>query len=107
MLDRSPLYYRADPQKAIRDLSGIGFKLAKKIIEELGEGDPHTAFGVIERNPFDLIEVDGIGFKKADKIALTDFSISSDDVRRHHAGNRAILETAGVLTERLFAAERV
>ncbi|WP_019008953.1 AAA family ATPase [Deinococcus aquatilis] len=107
MLDRSPLYYRTDPQRAIRELSGIGSKLGKKIVEELGEGDPHIALGTIERNPYSLIEVDGIGFKKADKIALTDFAISSDDVRRHHAGNRSILETTGVLTERLFAAERV
>ncbi|MFC4426279.1 AAA family ATPase [Deinococcus navajonensis] len=109
MLKQQPgsLWFRSDPQTAIRELPGIGSKLAKRVIEDLGEGDPHVALGVIERNPYALTEVEGIGFKKADKIALQAFAMSAEDVRRHEAGNRFILEQKGVLTEREMFAERV
>ncbi|MEI3783816.1 AAA family ATPase, partial [Pectobacterium brasiliense] len=73
---------------------------------DLGEGDPHVALVSIERNPYTLTEVEGIGFKKADRIALESFNVGPDDVRRHEAGNRYILEQKGVLTEREFIAER-
>lgn len=96
-----------DPRATIRQLSGIGEKLAKRIIEDLGDGDPATALGVIERNPYELTKVDGIGFKKADKVAMTDYDVKADDVRRHEAGNRYILEQKGVLAEREYFAERV
>lgn len=104
---QGPLYYRTDPQTAIRDLPGIGSKLARRVIEDLGEGDAHVALGSIERNPYSLTEVEGIGFKKSDKIALQTFGIGPDDERRHEAGNRYILEQKGVLGEREFFAERV
>lgn len=108
MLKQQPgsLWFRSDPQTAIRELPGIGSKLAKRVVEDLGEGDAHVALVSIERNPYTLTEVEGIGFKKADRIALQSFSIGPDDVRRHEAGNRYILEQKGVLTEREFVAER-
>lgn len=104
---QGPLWYRSDPQTVIRDLPGIGSKLARRVIEDLGDGDADTALVTIERNPFTLQEVDGIGFKKADRIAKEKFEIGPDDVRRHEAGNRYILEQRGVLTSREFFAERV
>lgn len=97
----------SNPTNEIKNLPGIGQKLAKRVIEDLGEGDPHVAAGVIERNPFSLTEVDGIGFKKADRIAKESYGLGPDDVRRHEAGNRFILEQRGVLTAREFFTERV
>jgi len=96
-----------DPFASIKELSGVGFKLAKRIVEDLGDGDPFAALGTIEVNPYSLIDVDGFAFKKADKIALTDFTLSMDDPRRHMAGNRYVLEQKGVLPEREFFSERV
>lgn len=105
--NRSPLWYRADPRQTIRDLPGIGSKLCKRVVEDLGDGDADAALVVIERNPFSLVEVDGIGFKKADRIAKERFDIGPDDERRHKAGNRWILEQRGVLGEREYFSERV
>ena len=97
----------SDPQTEIKNLPGIGPKLAKRVVEDLGDGDPHSAIVTIERNPFSLTEVDGIGFKKADRIAREAYDIGPDDARRHEAGNRYILEQRGVLSEREYFAERV
>ncbi|WP_295814483.1 AAA family ATPase [uncultured Deinococcus sp.] len=109
MLKQQPgsLWYRSDPHTAIRELPGIGSKLGKRIVEDLGDGDPHAALVAIERNPYTLTDVEGIGFRKADKIALQTFDIGPDDVRRNEAGNRFILKEKGVLNEREFFAERV
>lgn len=106
-IQRSPLWYRTDPHQAIRELPGIGSRLSARVIEDLGDGDAHAALVSIERNPYSLQDVDGIGFRKADKIALDRFDISAEDVRRHEAGNRFILEQRGVLTEREMFAERI
>lgn len=96
-----------NPTATIRRLSGIGDKLARRIVEDLGDGDPHVALGIIERNPYALTQVDGIGFKKADRVAQQDYRIGPDDVRRHEAGNRFVLEQRGsVLPEREYNAER-
>lgn len=105
--NRNPLWYRADPRQTIRDLPGVGSRLAPRIIEDLGDGDPDAALVVIERNPYNLVQVDGIGFKKADRIAKERFDIGPDDERRHEAGNRWILGQRGVLSEREFFSERV
>lgn len=102
-----PLWYRSDPRQTIRELPGVGSRLAPRVIEDLGDGDPDAALVVIERNPFSLVEVDGIGFRKADRIAKEKFEIGPDDERRHEAGNRWILEQRGVLGERDYFAERV
>lgn len=95
-----------DPRTDIRSLTGIGHKLAARVIEELGDGDPYVAQELIVRNPYSLTQVDGIGFKKADTCASRDFEIGNDDPRRHHAGNRWILEQRGVLNAREYLAER-
>jgi exodeoxyribonuclease V alpha subunit len=109
MLKQQPgsLWFRLHPHTAIRELPGIGSKLSKRVIEDLGDGDAHIALVTVERNPFTLTEVEGIGFKKADRIAREAFAVGPDDVRRHEAGNRYILEQRGVLNEREFFAERV
>lgn len=101
------LWDRNNPHAYIRELPGIGSKLARRIIEDLGDGDAQTALGVLDRNPYSLTDVDGIGFKKADRVAEQAWGIGPDDERRHEAGNRYILEQRGVLTERELTAERV
>jgi exodeoxyribonuclease V alpha subunit len=106
MLRDGPLFYQGDPHRTIRDLPGVGLKLGKRIVEDLGDGDAHVALVSIERNPYTLTDVEGIGFKKADRIALQAFKVDSEDLRRHEAGNRSILEQKGVLTERELSAER-
>lgn len=96
----------SDPYRTIRELQGIGQALAHRIVEELGDGDPHAALGLIERNPYSLVDVNGIGFLKADKIALTDYHVGNDDPRRHLAGNRHILEQRGCLSLTEYHRER-
>jgi len=96
----------SDPRTEIFNLTGIGRKLGLRIIEDLGDGNDFVALSTVTRNPYSLIQVDGIAFRKADTVAQRDFDIYSDDLRRHEAGNRWILEQKGVLTERDFLAER-
>jgi exodeoxyribonuclease V alpha subunit len=95
-----------DPRTEIQNLTGIGHKLAKRIIEDLGDGEAFVALSTITRNPYHLTDVDGIAFKKADTVAQRDFGLHADDLRRHEAGNRWILEQKGVLAGRDFLAER-
>lgn len=97
----------SDPRRDIENLPGVGRKLAARIIEDLGDGDAGAAIIMINRNPYSLTDVEGIGFRKADRIALQTFGIDADDIRRNEAGNRYILEQKGVLNEREFFAERV
>lgn len=108
MLKQQPgsLWFRSDPHQAIRDLPGVGSRLAPRIIDDLGNGDAHEALVMIERNPYNLMQVDGLGFKKTDRIALAQFGLTSEDPRRHEAGNRHVLQERGVLTEREMIAER-
>lgn len=106
MLLPNPLTPKRDPLEAIRNLTRVGPKLARQIIEHLGDGDAAVAWALIERDPYLLMEVEGLGWKKSDTIAKTDFQVGNDDPRRHRAGNRTILELRGVLTEREFQAER-
>lgn len=100
----------SNPRREIESLPGIGRKLVNRIIEDLGEGDPHIAIVTIERNPYSLGEVEGIGFKKSDRVAKEVYGLGPDDVRRHEAGNRYILQQSkkgGVLSAREFFTERV
>lgn len=96
----------SDPRREIEELPGIGRKLARKIIEDLGDGEPHPALALINRNPYALMDVDGIGFKRADTVAQKAYNVKAEDQRRHEAGNRSILQEKGVLNERDFTAER-
>lgn len=52
---------------------------------------------VIERDPYLLCEVRGIGFKRADTIATEDYGIGKDDERRHVAGNQAVISGLGAM----------
>ena len=57
---------------------GIGVQTAKKIENIYG----NNTIEVIKQNPYQLLEeVDGVGFKTADKLAR-DLSVSLDDPRR-------------------------
>lgn len=86
----------------LTDLTGIGERLAEKIRRKLGynvEGiDPDQyALERIGKDPYILIEVEGIGFKRADTVALNDFSVSPDHPERHWYGNREALREKGCL----------
>lgn len=52
---------------------------------------------IIAVDPYELVHVRGIGFKRADAIAQGDYGIHPDDERRHAAGNQAILANLGAL----------
>jgi exodeoxyribonuclease V alpha subunit len=97
----------------ISGLTGIGYRLTPKVIETLGETsepgqEPSAgkAWHIIQRNPYRLMDVDGIAFAKADAVALKDFGIEPDDERRHLAGNRSILQMKGPISEREYDTER-
>lgn len=85
--------------RRLTSLTGIGWRLAEKIVlhfsQELDqELDDDDIFCLLEASdPYRLLEVRGIGFKRADDIALLDFGYSRDHPKRHHHGNRAILST--------------
>lgn len=58
---------------------GISNTLIKKIVDHYGSAG--TVINVLENNPYKLVAVDGIGFKKADNIALK-LGIDIHDHRR-------------------------
>lgn len=82
---------------SLTELAGIGPKIAMKILEDLGSGHLGTALASIKTNPYNLMEIDGIGFKKADRVAQENYNLDKEDPRRHEAGNRHILQTYGVI----------
>lgn len=90
----------------IRNLYKIGPRLARKIINDLGDGDANLALSIIQSNPYSLTDVTGIAFRRADAVAQHDFGIGLDDPRRHRAGNRSALERDGVVSEAQFDRER-
>ena len=50
--------------------------------------------------------MEGIAFKRADRVADEAYDIGADDIRRHDAGNKYILQEKAVLSERDFILER-
>ena len=71
-----------DNSKAYVELCGYG--LSTKIVDKLiiKYGSPETAIDKIKDNPYNLVrEVHGIGFKKADEIAMQ-MGFPTDDMRR-------------------------
>lgn len=52
-----------------------------------------TAIDVLYRDPYRLIEINGVGFKRADKAAI-DTGITLDDPRRHVAALQYLLDQA-------------
>jgi exodeoxyribonuclease V alpha subunit len=86
-------------------LPGIGPAIAKKIAFHFG-GEEET-FKVLRDDPYRLIEVEGIGFRRADRIATGTFGVMDDDPRRHVAGNAYIVEQGGGrLSETDYGAKR-
>ena len=69
--------------KYVLDLAklGISGRTATKVVKEFGEGCVER----INNNPYELIQIRGIGFKKADEIAKK-LGITNDDIRRVNAG---------------------
>jgi exodeoxyribonuclease V alpha subunit len=70
------------PLKPCSFLLGLGFspKITESIIKFYGPSD-HVV-NLIENNPYDLLVVEGINFKKIDKISLEIFNIKENDPRR-------------------------
>src|SRR5690606_27939476 len=62
--------------------------------DALPQGD---VMRVIAEDPYLLREVRGIGFKRADVVALENFGIDKDDERRHIAGNQAVISGLGAM----------
>ncbi|GEM45884.1 AAA family ATPase [Deinococcus cellulosilyticus] len=87
-------------------LTGIGETHAARIIKHLGNGSESRALDRIESNPYDLIQVPRIGFKTADRIALTHYRLRTDNPDRHFAGNQYLLEQEGSLPERDYLSKR-
>lgn len=52
---------------------------------------------VLEQDPYLLVEVRGIGWRRADAIALQNYGIDPDDERRHEAGNQAVIGALGAM----------
>jgi exodeoxyribonuclease V alpha subunit len=67
------------PLKPVCFILGIGFtpKNAEQIIKQFGTSD--SLVKVIEENPYELIIVEGISFKKIDKIALEVFNFDENN----------------------------
>ena len=98
---------------SLTELTGVGFELARKIQltlgkdpHERGPGDEARALHKIHENPYELIQVRGIGFKKADAIAQFDFAVSEDSPLRHEHGNRAALASHGSAPPNIYRSER-
>lgn len=75
-----------------------GIASQRRLYEEEREGftEPEI-LQVIERDPYLLVNVRGVGFKRADAIALNNYGIDPDDERRHAAGNKAAIAALGAL----------
>lgn len=92
--------------KRLESLSGIGRTLQRRIVKQLGHGSEDTALKVVNANPYRLMDVEGIGFLKADRIATKDYDLDLDDSRRHEAGNQHILAQFGPLPWTTFRQKR-
>jgi len=98
----------------LSELEGIGYRLVNKIIKHFNlEGakeysslhqkflkekeftDHYIASEILPKDPYLLIEVRGLGFKKVDAIALNNYHIDPDFPKRHYHGNRSILSFEG------------
>jgi exodeoxyribonuclease V alpha subunit len=95
----------------LTQLTGIGPRLADKIRYKLAEGielseSERHALRIVQEDPYRLSEVDGIGFKKADAVALNDYDVDPDAPVRHKHGNREALKNDGCLPYRDFRSMR-
>jgi exodeoxyribonuclease V alpha subunit len=104
--DRDDLKY-----SRLTQLTGIGPRLADKIRFEFAEGmelDEAELYALtrVQEDPYRLTNIEGIAFKKADKIALNDYDVDPDAPIRHKHGNRAALEQYGCLLLKEYLWER-
>lgn len=98
----------------LTELTGVGPKLAQKICYTLGKidyrdrgpGNERIALEKIQSNPYQLIDVPTIAFRRADAVALKDFGVSPDAPERHHWGNRETLRQSGALNIYEYRAKR-
>lgn len=84
----------------LTDFTGIGYKLAEKIQHHFFKQEKRHLgdFEIINRirhDPYKLVEVRGIGFKRADLIAREDIGIPENHEGRHFYGNREVLRLKG------------
>jgi exodeoxyribonuclease V alpha subunit len=70
------------PLKPCSFMLGIGLspKITESVVRYYGPTD--AIISTIEKNPYDLLNIEGLNFKKIDKIALEIFSIPENDSRR-------------------------
>lgn len=96
----------ASAESQIQRLPGVGAVLARRIVEVLGNppgedgpGDPVAALATLKRDPYALLQVPGIGYQSARRIAIEAFDVPLDDEAHNLHGNRFVLERGGgVLT---------
>lgn len=59
---------------------GLSPKITENIIKYYGNSD--SVINIIEENPYDLLVVEGLNFKRIDKISMEYFGIKEEDPRR-------------------------
>lgn len=107
----------ASPEVRARlsELPGLGPALAERVVDfyrrkhaDVGVTlDPSRVLEYVERDPYALMSVPGVGFKKADTIALQHYGMSRDAPRRHQHANLYLLSSrAGVMREREYHERR-
>lgn len=82
-----------DRAKALAKLMGLGLSLAyaKRVLDWMGG---QQAVDAVAEDPYSIIDVDGIGFKTADKMALEGYGLAPTDPRRLKAMAVNVLEEA-------------
>lgn len=82
-------------EQRLMSLPGVGSTLSGRIVRHLQAKDAKQAWAMIQANPYCLLDVTGIGFKKADAIAQGEFGVSANSEKRHVAGNKYVLSQVG------------
>lgn len=89
----------------LTQLTGIGPGLAEKIARHF-DGE-EAALEEIAKDPYRLMEVEGIGFRRADCVAQTHYGVGDDDPLRHGYGNAYLVrESGGRMHDDEFYAKR-
>lgn len=90
-----------EPTK-LTQLTGVGDVLADRIRLHLGRGNEETALTAIKLNPYLLMTVPRLGFKTADRIALSQYKVPASSPHRHESGNRHAVVERGSLDLQRF-----
>jgi exodeoxyribonuclease V alpha subunit len=85
IIDKLKTQVSSLPLKPTSYLLGIGFspKIVEQIIKYYGPSD--SLISVVEKNPYDLLSVEAVSFKRLDKIALEVLNIDPDSEFRQKA----------------------